>query len=235
MKVYMCQCGGTGHISSKSLIAWFTTFKYVNVWYVGLHLHSHPRPNHYRGESGPGNDKKKASLKLWIETKPTSQTCCYDILKCHSVSFMWRPDTVPTRNGKCLTCLPFWAIATKGPTSPSQSRASKGTQLSPGFIYLIQFSGPNVRGCHGLALDFHDMRVVAGPPSSEQNSLRTALNSCLGKGLCSLTKGFQSSPQGGAIPHHYHCVRFACSLVGSFGCLLGAMRTGKGTSIPVGS
>lgn len=168
------------------------------------------------------NQANISNLLLW---HPKMPFCKLHVKTWHSPYKEWQMPHM----------LAFLGHSPKGPTSPSQSRASKGTQLSPGFIYLIQFSGPNVRGCHGLALDFHDMRVVAGPPSSEQNNLRTALNSCLGKGLCSLTKGFQSSPQGGAIPHHYHCVRFACSLVGSFGCLLGGMRTGKGTSIPVGS
>ena len=71
--------------------------------------------------------------------------------------------------------------------------ASTGAQLSPGYIHLIHLTAPNIRVCHALAFDFLAVTLTV-PPSSDKNTLITALHSCLGKRLCGLTKGFQSAP-----------------------------------------
>lgn len=106
--------------------------------------------------------------------------------------------------------LPSWAIvprALQAHPSPGvySPVASVGTQLSPGFIHLIYFTVPNVRVRHELAFGFLAVTLVV-LPSSKQSNLITALHSCIGKGLCSLTKGFQSTPKCGDIPHGYYVV-----------------------------
>ena len=74
-------------------------------------------------------------------------------------------------------------------------------------MHLIHLTAPNIRVCHALAFDFLALTLTV-PPSSKKSNLLTALHSYLGKRLCSLTKGFQSTPECGDTPRGYYFAMF---------------------------